>query len=131
MARDVNEVLEHAIRGGLETKPAERRIFLTTIAERLHLALTINQVRSTVIYQEVEQTMKAKPNIQMFINGQLTYSDYNEYVKLATVQNIPYTVVSSTTETPFGLVLANKDTPVETSQPYIEDDIHKQDIEGY
>ncbi|GAF24030.1 MULTISPECIES: YueI family protein [Shouchella] len=131
MARDVNEVLEHAIRGGLETKPAERRIFLTTIAERLHLALTINQVRSNVVYPEVERVLKAKPNIQMFINGQLAYSDYNEYVKLAMINNIPYTVVSATTDTPFGLVIANQNIPVETSHPYIEDDVHKQDIERY
>lgn len=64
MARDVNEILENAIYGSPETKPGERKLFLTTILERVYLALTKNQVRSAKTYQEVEQLLKK--NIQIF-----------------------------------------------------------------
>lgn len=131
MARDVNEVIDRAIYGALETKPGERRLFLTTILERLHIALTRKQVRSKGIYQEVEQVMRTKQNLHLYVNAELGYQAYADYIRLANDNQIMYTIVSPTGETPFGLVLANKDQAVNVADPFVKDEMHDRDISAY
>lgn len=131
MARDVNEILEQAIYGSPETKPGERKVFLTTILERVHLALTKNQVRAKMIYEEAERILKTKSNLHVYLNAELGYGAYSDYIRLLSTYNVTYTIVTSTGDTPFGLVIADKDKAIFADSPYVIDDVHKQDIEAY
>lgn len=128
MGRDVNDLLEKAIYGNSETKPAERRLFLTTIFERVYIALTKKQVQTAPVYSEVEQTMIKANNLHLFLNGNLAYSDYAAYIKIAVSQNVPYTIVNPPTPTPFALVLADKSQPVQRADRFIKDDLYEIDM---
>ncbi|SDC33398.1 YueI family protein [Shouchella lonarensis] len=128
MPKDVNDILEQALAGCLETKPSERRLFLTTILERVYLALTTSQVQSTHVYPEVERLMKQKNNVHLYINGETSYRFYTRYIKLAAANRVPYTIVNPNDPTPFGLVLASNYSPVHVNHPYIVDSLHEQDI---
>ncbi|WP_059102537.1 YueI family protein [Shouchella shacheensis] len=131
MARDVNEVIERAIYGTPETKPGERRLFLTTILERIHVALTLKQVQTSAPYEKVTHVMKTESNLHLYLNGNLGYQAYADYMQAANQNGIPFTVVTPHQETPFGLVLANTSTPVHVSDPFIKDALHEQDIKNF
>ncbi|MED1601224.1 YueI family protein [Alkalihalophilus marmarensis] len=128
MDKKMKEVLDHAIYGTPELKPEEKALFLSNFAERIHIALTKSQVMKAGTYGEVIQLMKTKQNLKLFLNGNLSYSIYSNYIKEANQQSVPFTIVTPTSETPFGLVLADAATAISKTSFVIEDDWYKQDM---
>ncbi|OIJ20260.1 hypothetical protein BKP45_09330 [Anaerobacillus alkalidiazotrophicus] len=127
----LHQVLMQGIYGTPETLPEERALFLSTISERIYLALTNKQVIHKGIYPEAKKILQSKKDIHMYVNGELSYTLYSKYIKEATKSNVPFTVVSDGHDTPIGLVLAsstaiNYDND-KNNNFFIEDEIFKKD----
>jgi uncharacterized protein YueI len=129
MDKKMKEILDHAIYGTPEIKPEERALFLTTFRERIHVALTKSQVIKAGTYDEVINVMKTKRNLKLFLNGNLSYSIYSNYIQQANANGVPFTIVTPTTNTPFGLILADGTDAVSPQSFVIEDDWYIQDTE--
>ncbi|WP_096201254.1 YueI family protein [Bacillus sp. FJAT-45350] len=128
MSNKVNEILERGIYGTPETLPEERNIFLSTIVERIYLALTKKQVIHKGMYDEAVRFLNNKKDIRLFINGNLSYHLYSNYVKEANKNNVPFTVVNDQNNSPFGLVIASDRTAVNHSDIYIKDDYFHREM---
>ena len=95
------------IHGQKETKPDERRKFLGTIRERIIIALTQSQIREEGIYPQVDDAFKNNSKAQLFLNGNMNYSELSKYTKLAAKYKIEYTMVTNKEyNSEIGLVLA-------------------------
>ncbi|MDQ0205598.1 YueI family protein [Alkalicoccobacillus murimartini] len=128
--KKVNDILEEAIYGKPEIRPQERKLFLSTILERIHVALTIKQVVSGSTYKQVEDVMNTKKDLHLYINGHLSYQFYSRYTKLATKANIPFTIVTPTEKIPTGLVLADSQSALSpaVNSVFIEDTLYEKDM---
>lgn len=126
----IHELLMQGIYGTPETLPEERALFLSTIRERIYLALTNKQVKHKGMYNEAMQLLQSKKDIHLFINGELSYQLYANYLKVATKYNVPFTVVSDGLDTPFGLVLASETaiTHNDDQTIFVEDEIFQRDM---
>ncbi|NEU30741.1 YueI family protein [bacterium LRH843] len=129
MGQTLQDIIDQAIYGVPEVKPEERRLFLSTILERIHLALTKKQVIQTGMYAEALTLFKTKSNLHIYINGDLNYQNYANYVKEAGKLGIPFTVVTPPKPTPFGLVIADKSKAIHAASVFIEDELYKRDME--
>ncbi|WP_096188422.1 YueI family protein [Evansella halocellulosilytica] len=123
MSQDkLEEVLQKGIYGSPEIRPEERKLFLSTIAERVYLALTNTQVRQKGMYDEVERLLRTKNNIHLYINGSLNYPSYSNYVQAANKHSVPFTVVSDGHDSPIGIVLASSHALENQEDIFIKDD---------
>lgn len=124
----VLEILEYGMYGTPETKPDERRLFLSTIRERIHLALTKRQVIRKGMYDEAISLIRTKQGIRLYINGDIAYSLYANYVKEGAKHSVPFTVVTPEKPTPFGLIIATENQAVEVEKIFIRDDYYEADM---
>ncbi|OIJ16086.1 hypothetical protein BKP35_03650 [Anaerobacillus arseniciselenatis] len=126
----LEKILMQGIHGTVETLPEERALFLSTISERIYLALTNKQVIHKGIYKEAVDIMHSEKNIHLYINGELSYSNYSNYIKEATKHKVAFTIVNDGHDTPIGLVFAC-DTAINHSGKFnffIEDEIFEKDM---
>lgn len=123
------EILEQGIYGAPETKPDERRVFLSTIRERIYLALTKRQVIRKGMYNEAVSIIRSKRGVRLYINGDIGYSFYADYVKEGAKHSVPFTVVKPEKPTPFGLIIATENQAVDEENIYICDEFYEADIE--
>ncbi len=109
MAENIDDYLERGMYGVRETKADERQVFLSTIRERVILALTNGQVMKSTVYEPIKKLMMDYPNSQLFLDGEISYSYLSKYIKVANAHNIPFTIVDDVkNKTNIGLVLASK-----------------------
>ncbi|KMK76001.1 YueI family protein [Alkalihalobacillus pseudalcaliphilus] len=128
MNHKIQEKMDYALRGTPQVKIEERNLFLTTIAERIFYALTLSQVRTSAIYREVIDKMDKEQDVQLFINGNLSYSDYAKYVQAANSKGVRFTITNPQHETPFGLVLATERRAIDLDNIFIEDELYEYDM---
>ncbi|WIY63256.1 YueI family protein [Bacillus arachidis] len=127
--KNVDDYLQEGIHGQKQNKPEERNMYLSTLRERVEIALTIGQVMQSNVYTEVANSMRTSQSLQLFVNGSISYPHLSKYIKLANEKNVPFTIVQNKgTHTPIGLVLAHS-TAVDKEQIYVEDTIFKQEME--
>ena len=103
----VDDYIQKGLYGEKQTKPGERKKFLGTLRERVVVAITKKQVRDLKIIGQLEGFMRKHPKAKMLLNGDMDYSCLSPFIKLASKQNISFSIVNdkqSTTE--IGLVLA-------------------------
>ncbi|WP_078547444.1 YueI family protein [Litchfieldia alkalitelluris] len=123
MAENIDDYLERGMYGAKEIKSDERQIFLTTIRERVILALTNGQVMKSKVYEPIKALIKQYPDCQLLLDGELSYSYLSKYVKIANSLNIPFTIVDDVQNTTkIGLVLASK-TAVNRDNIYVSSDV--------
>ncbi|MBO1580031.1 MULTISPECIES: YueI family protein [Bacillus] len=126
--KNVEDYLQEGIHGQKQNKPEERNMYLSTLRERVEIALTIGQVMQSNVYTEVANSMRTSQSLQLYVNGSITYPHLSKYIKLANEKNVPFTIVQNKgTHTPIGLVLAHS-TAVDKEQIYVEDAIFKQEM---
>ncbi|WP_369390223.1 YueI family protein [Mesobacillus selenatarsenatis] len=105
---NVDEYLQQGIHGAKQTKPDERRRFLTTIRERVVIALTQGEVMRKGVEPEVEQLMDENREAHLFLNGNISYPYLSEYIKAAEKRGIEFTIVTNKEyDSELGLVLAH------------------------
>ncbi|MEN1935980.1 YueI family protein [Paenibacillus sp. 102] len=126
--KNVEDYLQEGIHGQKQNKPEERNMYLSTLRERVEIALTIGQVMQSNVYTEVANSMRSSQSLQLYVNGSISYPHLSKYIKLANEKNVPFTIVQNKgTHTPIGLVLAHS-TAVDKEQIYVEDAIFKQEM---
>ena len=127
--KNVEDYLQEGIHGQKQNKPDERNMYLSTLRERVEIALTIGQVMQSSVYTEVANSMRTSQSLQLYVNGSISYPHLSKYIKLANEKNVPFTIVQNKgTHTPIGLVLAHS-TAVDKEQIYVEDAIFKQEMQ--
>jgi uncharacterized protein YueI len=126
--KNVEDYLQEGIYGQKQNKPEERNMYLTTLRERVEIALTIGQVMQSNVYSEVAGSMRSSQSLQLLLNGSIAYPHLSKYIKLANEKNVPFTIVQNKdTKTPIGLVLTHA-TAIDKEQIYVEDTIFKQEM---
>ncbi|ENQ3077168.1 YueI family protein [Bacillus sp. WLY-B-L8] len=126
--KNVEDYLQEGIHGQKQNKPEERNMFLSTLRERVEIALTIGQVMQTNVYPEIKKSMSSSQGLTLYVNGNIAYPHLSKYIKLANEKQVPFTIVQNKdAHTPIGLVLAH-DTAVEAEHIYVEDEIYKQEM---
>ncbi|MCM2677797.1 YueI family protein [Alkalicoccobacillus plakortidis] len=131
--KKVNDILEEAIYGKPEIRPQERKLFLSTILERVYVALTVKQVVSGSVYDQVSTIINTKKDLHLYINGHLSYQFYSRYTKLATKANVPFTIVTPTESIPVGLVLADAHHALSPAinSVFVEDTLYEKDMAAF
>ena len=123
MSKNIDDYIQQGIHGSLETKPDERRKFLGTIRERIVIALTQAQVRERGIYKQVEEAIKGNREACLYLNGHMYYEDLSKYTKIATENNVNYTIVTNKKhDSEIGLVLAYGHA-IDKEEIYVEKEI--------
>lgn len=125
----LEDILKQGIYGSPEIRPEERKLFLSTLAERVYLCLTKSQVRHRGIYPEMDKAMKEKKNAHLYINGALNYTKYSNYIQLANKYSLPFTIINDGHETPIGIVLAAETAINMESNMFVKDDLYRDDMD--
>ena len=126
--KNVEDYLQEGIYGQKQNKPEERNMFLSTLRERVEIALTIGQVMQTNVYPEIKNTMSSEQKLTLYVNGTVAYSHLSKYIKLANEKQVPFTIVQNKdANTPIGLVLAHN-TAVEKARLFVEDEIYRREL---
>ncbi|MFV8826638.1 YueI family protein [Alkalihalobacterium sp. APHAB7] len=128
MEDKLKDIINRGLYGNPEIRPEERNIFLTTIIERVHLALTKKQVIHQGMYDEAVRLLQNEQNIHLYINGNLSYQLYSNYVKEANKHHVPFTVVNANQTTPIGLVLATEFQAINKPEIFIKDEFYEMDF---
>ena len=81
--KNVEDYLQEGIYGQKQNKPEERNMYLTTLRERVEIALTIGQVMQSNVYSEVAGSMRPSQSLQLLLNGGIAYPHLSKYIKLA------------------------------------------------
>ena len=103
----MDDYLQQGIHGAKETKPDERRRFLSTLRERVVVALTQEQVREMSVYPEVEAHMKDQHKAHLYLNGNMDYSFLSKHISTAKKLDLEFTIVTNKEHnSDLGLVLA-------------------------
>ncbi|OLO26935.1 hypothetical protein BTR23_21415 [Alkalihalophilus pseudofirmus] len=129
MEDKLKDIINRGLYGNPEIKSEERNLFLTTIIERIHLALTKRQVIHKGMYDQAVTILNTAHNIRIYINGNLSYHLYSNYVKEANKYNVPFTIVNANEETPIGLVIATENLAINKSEIFIKDDFYQIDFD--
>jgi uncharacterized protein YueI len=104
----LDDYLQQGIHGAKQTKPDERRRFLTTLRERVVIALTQAQVMKKGVEPQIEQLMDENPQAHLFLNGNISYTYLSKYIKAAEKRDIEFTIVTNKEyDSELGLVLAH------------------------
>lgn len=118
---DLEEYVQQGIHGPKEIKPDERRRYLSTLRERVIVALTKVQVKRDTVYKEVEELIKKNGEAHLFLNGNLEYSDLSKYIQIAKDAGVDFTMVSNKDyDSELGLVLA-MDHAIDRENIYVQD----------
>jgi uncharacterized protein YueI len=113
----MDDYLLQGIHGVKETRPDERRKFLTALRERVIIALTTEQVME--VFPQVELLMKKHTSAHLFLNGHLDYSYLSKYMTIARNVKLEYTVVTNKDyQSELGLVLA-AETAIDKEEIYV------------
>ncbi|QKS70919.1 YueI family protein [Paenalkalicoccus suaedae] len=124
----LEQILQNGMYGTPEIRPEERKLFLGSLAERAHIALTNGQVRKTGMYKEVLTLMEKHKDANLLINGDLTYMSYSNYVQAASKLGVQFTIYNDSKETPLGLVLAAPTAINNQASMFIKDEIFEKEM---
>ncbi|WP_306807279.1 YueI family protein [Mesobacillus jeotgali] len=115
----LDDYLQQGIHGAKQTKPDERRRFLTTLRERVIIALSQGEVMRKGVEPEVEQLMDENREAHLFLNGNIAYTHLSEYIKAAEKRGIEFTIVTNKEyDSELGLVLAH-DHAIDKEEIYL------------
>ncbi|WP_332871759.1 YueI family protein [Paraliobacillus zengyii] len=122
MKKDVEDYLQDGIYGAKEINPAERKVFLGTLRERVVFVLTKGQVMKAKGIKELEQLIKENPTTTILLNGNISFGFFKPYRQLATKHKVLYTTVNNRdAESDFGLVLTY-DYAIDKEDIYLQEE---------
>jgi len=89
--------LEQALAIGIDTVPElkreEKMLFLGEFRERIIKKLSIKQVANPLVFPEIEEALKDKRALKLLINGDLSFTFTEKYIKLAKKVGKPFTTI--------------------------------------
>ncbi|UQS86817.1 YueI family protein [Nicoliella spurrieriana] len=123
---DVNSRLEQSTVGTPKINPDEQRKYLGTFRERVSLAIMIQDLGTPQAQQALETEIKAHPDYQLLVNGQVGQDQIGPFMKLASQNNVKFTIRTDsfyfTNPDSYGVVYAAASainvSPVELHQKY-------------
>lgn len=117
----VDEIIMNGIKGTPEIKKEEKNKFLGTYRERVEIALTTGQVMKSTIYSEVTGILQTTKNIDLLLNGDVSYQYLSKYIQIANKFHVPFSIVQNNeSNTDIGLVIANK-TAIDKENIFIKE----------
>ncbi|QOR68377.1 YueI family protein [Cytobacillus suaedae] len=120
MGENIQDYLNRGMYGNKETNVDERKLFLSTLRERVIVALTNRQVMKNETYAPIVELIKIYPDCHMYLDGDLDYSYLSKYIKIVNKLNIPFTIFNDVNhETEFGLVLATKSRAINKNDIFV------------
>lgn len=120
MSENIQDYLNRGMYGNKETNVDERKLFLSTIRERIIVALTNRQVMKNVTYAPIVQLIKDYPDCHLYLDGDLNYSFLSKYIKIVNRLNVPFTIVNDVNhETEIGLVLATESRAINKNDIFV------------
>ena len=120
MSENIQDYLNRGMYGNKETNVDERKQFLSTIRERIIVALTNRQVMKNETYAPFVQLIKDYPDCHLYLDGDLDYSFLSKYIKIVNKLEIPFTIVNDVKhETEIGLVLATKSRAINKNDIFV------------
>lgn len=107
--QSVDDIIMNGIKGTPEIKKDEKNKYLGTYRERVEIALSIGQLMKQTIYSEVENILKTTKNIDLLLNGDVSYQYLSKYIQIANKHHVSFSIVQNNeSDTEIGLVVANK-----------------------
>lgn len=107
--QSVDEIIMNGIKGAPEIKKDEKNKYLGTYRERVEIVLTTGQVMRANIYSDVANILKNTSNIDLLLNGDISYQYLSKYIQIANNNQVPFSIVQNNeSDTEIGLVVANK-----------------------
>ncbi|MCM3616459.1 YueI family protein [Sutcliffiella horikoshii] len=128
MGKNIDDYIDRGLKGTPETKPSERREYLSQLRERIILALTNGQVLQPKPFKPIANLMKRHPSSRLYLDGDLDYMHLSKYIRIANENNIPFTIVDDkTSSTNIGLVLANP-TAIDKEEIFVNQEEFKRSL---
>ena len=117
---DLKSHLDKGMYGTPLVNPEEQHKYLGTFRERCYLSMTIAQMKEPTNKEHFLKELESHPKASILLNGALPLSIQNQYIQLATKNQVPFTVINDfVTDDPnsFGLLLVAKEA---VNEPVID-----------
>ncbi len=98
MADNLQQRIDQAASGTPLLKPDEQRIYLGTFRERCYVSMTIAQMKKTSNQTALKKALKTYPGASILMNGCLSTVVQSTYMQIATKENIPFKIVTTTND---------------------------------
>lgn len=108
---DVQSHLDKGMYGTPLVNPEEQHKYLGTFRERCYLSMTIAEMKDPTNKEKFIEEIEKQPDAMILLNGETPIAIQNQYIQLATKNNIRFTVVNdfvSDAPDSIGLLLAAK-----------------------
>ena len=108
---DVQSHLDKGMYGTPLVNPEEQHKYLGTFRERCYLSMTIAEMKDPTNKEKFIEEIEKQPDATILLNGETPIAIQNQYIQLATKNNIRFTVVNdfvSDAPDSIGLLLATK-----------------------
>lgn len=108
---DVQSHLDKGMYGTPLVNPEEQHKYLGTFRERCYLSMTIAEMKDPTNKEKFIEEIEKQPDATILLNGETPIAIQNQYIQLATKNNIRFTVVNdfvSDAQDSIGLLLAAK-----------------------
>ena len=108
---DVQSHLDKGMYGTPLVNPEEQHKYLGTFRERCYLSMTIAEMKDPTNKEKFIEEIEKQPDATILLNGETPIAIQNQYIQLATKNNIRFTVVNdffSDAPDSIGLLLAAK-----------------------
>lgn len=137
---EVQKRLDTGMGGVPLLKPEEQHKYLGTFRERCCLAMTIQQMKSRHNQQALLAEFKKHSNVALLLNGAISEELQEEYIRLATENNMRFTIINDHVKNDpdsFGAILAGKEAlneaviDVEEKYPVPAETPEKEEKEGF
>ncbi|EOS7733982.1 YueI family protein [Enterococcus hirae] len=121
MSKD--DVQSHLDKGMYSTplvNPEEQHKYMGTFRERCYLSMTVAEMKDPINKENFLKEIEKQPDVTVLLNGSLPLTIQNQYIQLATKQNVRFTIVNdyvSDDPNSFGLLVAAKEA---VNEPVID-----------
>ncbi len=91
---DVQNHLDKGMYGTPLVNPEEQHKYLGTFRERCYLSMSINEMSDPANKERFLKEIEKQPEATILLNGTLPLAIQNQYIQLATKNNVRFTVVN-------------------------------------
>ena len=91
---DVQSHLDKGMYGTPLVNPEEQHQYLGTFRERCYLSMSINEMSDPVNKERFLKEIEKQPEATILLNGALPMAIQNQYIQLATKNNVRFTIVN-------------------------------------
>lgn len=106
---DVQSHLDKGMYGTPLVNPEEQHKYMGTFRERCYLSMTVAEMKDPINKENFLKEIEKQPDVTVLLNGSLPLTIQNQYIQLATKQNVRFTIVNdyvSDDPNSFGLLVS-------------------------